>query len=93
MENKVLEAFKAGKKIKHKSWVNDEWIMKIAHNQTMSQYSIHRAEEPIENYPELFEIVEEHKPEELQTEIQKAIKLLIENNYEVYFITKTQIVV
>ena len=158
-QNHIVEAFEAGKKIKHIKWANDEWIMKIGDNRTMSQYSESKPQEALNKYPELWEIVEEPEtpqnpiveaynagekirnkkwykhewikkineiegasengkifnaikwsfytspdfweiytediePEapELQTEIQKAIKLLIENNYEVYFITKTKIV-
>jgi hypothetical protein len=97
MENKILEAYNAGKRISRKDWNNGEWIKK----QTANLYICDKVEVHLSKglslytNPEEWEIwPEDVEPEtpEPQTEIQKAIKLLIENNYEVYHITKTQIV-
>jgi hypothetical protein len=95
--NPILEAYEQGKKIKHKKWDKDEWIKKQTENHFIcDKVEVHLSKGlSLYTNPEDWEIwyedIEPHQPEP-QTEIQKAIKLLIENNYEVYFITKTQIV-
>jgi hypothetical protein len=97
MENKILEAYNAGKRISRKDWQGTIWIKKLSDTESIDSGGM------INTYPWSFlerpkewqiwhEDVEPEETPEPQTEIQKAIKLLIENNYEVYFITKTQIV-
>jgi hypothetical protein len=98
MVNKILEAYNAGKRVSRKDWQGTIWIKKHSDTESIDgSYNINPYPWSFRERPEEWEIwhedVEpEETPEEPQTEIQKAIKLLIENNYEVYFITKTQIV-
>jgi len=99
-KNPILEAYEAGIRIRMKKWDAGEWIQKqnddfLINNKDViynKRYFIDREQFKTENWELYKENEAPHQPEEPQTEIQKAIKLLIENNYEVYFITKTQIV-
>jgi hypothetical protein len=97
MENKILEAYNAGKRIRRKDWGAGKWIKKHSFKDSIDEKGTKRVDIwSFDTYPENWEIwhedIEPEETPEPQTEIQKAIKLLIENNYEVYFITKTQIV-
>lgn len=97
--NHILEAYNAGKRIRRKTWDTIHWIKKHSDilSVTTDSWFNKKSFWNFDTNPEEWEIWHEdiepeETPEEPQTEIQKAIKLLIENNYEVYFITKTQIV-
>ena len=95
MENHILEAYNAGKRIRLKTWDTVHWLKKHSDilSVTTDSWFNKKSFWNFDTNPEKWEIWNEDiEPEEPQTEIQKAIKLLIENNYEVYFITKTQIV-
>jgi hypothetical protein len=97
-KNPIVEAYNAGKRIRRKDWTSNEWIKKHSEDYSICDLNIFGKNWNFDTYPENWEILpdaiepEDVELEEPQTEIQKAIKLLIENNYEVYFITKTQIV-
>jgi len=100
-KNPILEAYNAGKRVKRISWTTS-WIKKHSETELINEKghienfhiweSILNKHEHWEIHPDDTEPETTTQPETKEEQIQKAIKLLIENNYEVYFITKTQIV-
>ena len=98
MGNKILEAYEQGKRIRRKTWDTVHWLKKhsdilsVTTDSWFNKKTFWNFDTNPEEWEIWYEDIEPETPEEPQTEIQKAIKLLIENNYEVYFITKTQIV-
>ena len=94
MSNKIEQALNEGKRIQHNTWTT-YWIKKHSDNliEDKNGDTCHISHWTYNKTPNEWRILpNDIEPEEPQTEIQKAIKLLIENNYEVYHITKTQIV-
>jgi hypothetical protein len=96
MENKnhILEAYNAGKRIKHEIWTNS-WIKKHSENETIDDNDVIKPYSYWKFFNEKLDEWRVHpddiEPEETQTEIQKAIDLLKANGYEIYQFTKTKL--